>query len=149
MNFKKIQSKEIPIKLLLLADPSEANIKSYLDGAQCFVAYEGDMILGVAVTKVIDALNTEIHNISIYPEYQKIGIGTKLLEYSLACLKEQGVKTVKLGTGSFGYQLTYYQRIGFRVESVIKDYFLENYSSPVFENGIQHKDMLRLYIELS
>ncbi|KZN45517.1 hypothetical protein N482_14865 [Pseudoalteromonas luteoviolacea NCIMB 1942] len=29
---------------------------------------------------------------------------------------------VELGTGTFGYQLTYYQRLGFRVESVEVDY---------------------------
>ncbi len=31
---------------------------------------------------------------------------------------------------------------------VIKDHFLDNYPEPIFETGIQHKDMLRLYIQL-
>ncbi|TOM30113.1 GNAT family N-acetyltransferase, partial [Vibrio parahaemolyticus] len=29
-----------------------------------------------------------------------------------------------------------------------KDYFLLNYPEPIYESGIQHKDMLRLYAQL-
>lgn len=149
MNFKKAESREIPIKLLLEADPSESSINSYLDSSLSFVAIRDGKIVGACVTKAIDESSTEIHNISVDPHLQNKGIGTALLKYSLSNLKSQGVQFVLLGTGTFGYQLTYYQRIGFRVQSVIKDHFLKNYSSPIFENGIQHKDMLRLYIELS
>ncbi|HFD3583228.1 TPA: GNAT family N-acetyltransferase, partial [Vibrio parahaemolyticus] len=34
------------------------------------------------------------------------------------------------------------------VDSIVKDYFLLNYPKPIYENGIQHKDMLRLYAQL-
>jgi hypothetical protein len=70
------------------------------------------------------------------------------LKFALTELANKKVNRVELGTGTFGYQLAYYQRIGFRVESVLKDHFLANYPEPIFENGIQLKDMLRLYIEL-
>lgn len=60
----------------------------------------------------------------------------------------KGVSRVELGTGSFGHQLTYYQRHGFRVDAVVKDHFLIHYPEPLMEYGIQHKDMLRLYLEL-
>ena len=33
-------------------------------------------------------------------------------------------------------------------ESKCRDFFLRNYPEPVFEHGIQHKDMLRLEINL-
>jgi hypothetical protein len=62
-------------------------------------------------------------------------------------VKESGAKQLVVGTGTFGYQLTFYQRQGFRVESINKDFFLENYTEPVIENGIQHKDMFRLILE--
>ncbi|SKA64261.1 hypothetical protein SAMN02745132_03842 [Enterovibrio nigricans DSM 22720] len=63
-------------------------------------------------------------------------------------LRQKGIRRIELGTGSFGYQLTYYQRLGFRVDRIIKNHFLDNYAEPICENGIQHKDMLRLYLEL-
>lgn len=40
-----------------------------------------------------------------------------------ANLAEKNVRRVELGTGSVGYQLTYYQRHGFRVAAVVKDHF--------------------------
>ncbi|WP_249344496.1 GNAT family N-acetyltransferase [Marinomonas sp. CT5] len=90
----------------------------------------------------------EILNMSVWPSHQGKGIGSKLLDFVLSELKKHKVKRVELGTGCFGYQLTYYQRAGFRVDSVVKDYFLDHYSKPIFEQGIQHQDMLRLYIRL-
>ena len=63
----------------------------------------------------------------------------------LSQLPSKGINRVELGTGTFGYQLIYYQRLGFRVESVVKDYFLRHYSESIYENGIQHQDSLRLY----
>ena len=38
---------------------------------------------------------------------------------------------------------------GFRVSSVEKDFFLENYPEPLYEDGIRHTDMLRLTLDLS
>ena len=63
-------------------------------------------------------------------------------------MRKKSIKRLELGTGTFGYQLAYYQRHGFRVESVVRDHFLINYSQPIYEDGIQHRDMLRLIIEL-
>jgi ribosomal protein S18 acetylase RimI-like enzyme len=90
----------------------------------------------------------ELFNISVQPDQQAKGIGSRLLKFTLAQLSEQGFRRVELGTGAFGYQLAFYQRLRFRVDSVIKDYFLDNYTEEIYEEGIQHKDMLRLYTHL-
>lgn len=87
-------------------------------------------------------------NIAVQPAYQTQGTGSKLLAYAIAEIKYKGVKIIELGTGAFGHQLSFYQKLGFRVESVIKNHLLENYPKPIFENGIQHKDMLRLTLHL-
>jgi hypothetical protein len=58
------------------------------------------------------------------------------------------LEAVELGTGTFGYQLSFYQRFGFRVDSVWKNHFINNYDDPIFEDGIQLKDMLRLTLKL-
>ncbi|KID57136.1 GCN5 family acetyltransferase [Pseudoalteromonas luteoviolacea] len=149
MTYMEVNNTDVPIELLLEADPSKENVLSYLQDAWCFVAMDDMQIIGICVvTQRMNGL-AEIDNISIEPSHQGLGIGTKLLRYVLKALKSKGMTRVELGTGSFGYQLTYYHRLGFRVESVAKNHFLQTYSEPIFENGIQHKDMLRLYLNLA
>lgn len=148
MDYIEIQPDLVPMALLLEADPSEECIRSYLVGSLCFVAMDSDLIIAASIVKPITDKIVEIFNISVYPNFQNKGIGSDLLRFTLSQLSEKGVQRVELGTGSFGYQLTYYQRFGFRVDAVIKDYFLDNYPEPIYENGLQHKDMLRLTVSI-
>ena len=149
LTFEEVSPEIAPMHLLLEADPSEKCIKDYLRDAWCFVARDQDDIVGVCIAKEIKAGISEIFNIAVDPAVQAQGIGKRLLTFTLSCLKDKQFKSVELGTGSFGYQLAFYQRQGFRVESIIKDFFIDHYDEPVFENGIQHKDMLRLACDLS
>ncbi len=75
-------------------------------------------------------------------------MGSALLKFVINEFTKRKIKKLVLGTGSFGYQLTFYQRLGFRVDRVVKDFFTENYDEAIYENGIQHYDMLRLAIRL-
>lgn len=148
MQYIEVKSSQIPLDLLLEADPSEASISSYLLDSWCFAAIDNGRVLAACTVKPHTSRVAEIFNISVYPEFQGQGFGSALLKSVLLQLSSKGINRVELGTGTFGYQLTYYQRLGFRVDSVIKDHFLLNYPEPIFENGIQHKDVLRLYIQL-
>lgn len=152
MEYLEVDFSEIPMALLLEADPSEASIASYLSESWCYAAKQdseqGSEIVGVCVVKPISGHIVEIFNVAVCPKHQQQGIGSGVLEFALNHLAHKQVKRVELGTGTFGYQLTYYQRAGFRVDSVIKNHFIDHYPDPIFENGIQHQDMLRLFIEL-
>lgn len=141
-----INAREISIELLFEADPFEQGIASYLNGAWCFAAKRDGKIIGVCVAKAISDSTAEIFNIAVYPKFQQQGVGSDLLRFSLGELKNRKMQRVELSTGTFGYQLTYYQRHGFRVDRVVKNHFLDNYPEPIFENGIQHQDALRLYV---
>ena len=134
--------------LLLEADPSELSVQRYLDKAWCYAAVDDKDIMGVCLICPLSYPVVELVNIAVYPALQGKGVGTQLLSSTLTALKSRGVLTVELGTGTFGHQLTFYQRQGFRVESVVKNYFLEHYQDPIFENGIQHKDRLQLTCDL-
>ena len=147
MNYLESHTSEVPLQLLLEADPSKQSIESYLDGAWCFVVKRNGKIAGVCVAKAISDNTAEIFNVSVYPEFQQQGLGSGLLQFALTELKNKKMQRVELSTGTFGYQLTYYQRHGFRAERVIKNHFLDHYPEPIFENGIQHQDALRLYVE--
>ncbi|UXI02603.1 GNAT family N-acetyltransferase [Photobacterium sp. TY1-4] len=138
----------IPIALLLEADPSETQIATYLRDSLCFIARQGEDILGACVLNAHGEQQIELFNIAVRPTAQGQGIGAALLSFVIAEVKALGFRQIVLGTGTFGYQLTFYQRLGFRVDGVIKDFFIDHYEDAIFEHGIQHKDMLRLVLEL-
>ncbi len=147
LRIDEVPSSEAPMDLLLLADPSEAAIKRYLNQSRCFVAYADDEVVGSCVLKPIAEGMVELMNIAVSPSKQQSGIGTRLLKNVIEKVRESGAKGLEVGTGAFGYQLTFYQRQGFRVNRIDKDFFLKNYLEPIFEDGVQHKDMLRLTLE--
>lgn len=135
---------EVPMNLLLEADPSEEKVKAYLAKSHCFVGTLNEKVVGVFVLQPIDEQIIELMNIAVDPKYQGKGIGKKLLHQAIEAAKKLKAERLELGTGTFGYQLAFYQKAGFRVDSIAKDFFLKNYTEPIFEMGIQHKDMLRL-----
>ena len=137
------------MNLLLEADPSESKVREYLSDSHCYLAKKkSGTTLGVYVLRPLSYLNYELMNIAVTPESQNQGIGTKLLNHAIYSAKELGAKRLEVGTGSFGYQLTFYQKAGFRVNVIEKDFFITNYSEPIFDSGIQLKDMIRLSIDL-
>ena len=148
IEIREISPGLVPKKLLLVADPSIEHVNQYLDDSLCYVAVTRNKIVGACVLKHLDKKRIELFNIAVFPEYQKSGIGSQLLQFALNCLRDKNIESVELGTGTFGYQLTFYQRFGFRVDAILKDHFINNYDEPIFENGIQLKDMLRLILKL-
>ena len=148
IEYRIVDAKELPLSLLLEADPSEKSIRAYLKDSWCYAAFLQNKCVAASVVKLISSNTAELFNISVHLEHQKQKIGTHLLKFVISDLAKKSVKRIELGTGTFGYQLAYYQAVGFRVDSIVKDHFLLNYSKPIFEQGIQHKDMLRLYLNL-
>ncbi|MGS3144837.1 GNAT family N-acetyltransferase [Aeromonas sanarellii] len=151
MKFVEMAPDQLPLALLE-ADPAEQCIAAYLPGAWGFAALagnNGNEVVGACLAGLVGEQTAEIFNIAVTPDRQQQGIGSGLLRFVLSSLAGKGVHRVELGTGSFGHQLTYYQRHGFRVDAVIKDHFLIHYPEPIMEYGIQHKDMLRLYLALA
>lgn len=146
--FSRVAPQELPMALLLLADPSEHHIATYLEDAWCYLASEQGQPVGVCVLNINRDGVLELFNIAVATGAQAQGIGSALLEHAIADARAQGHARIELGTGTFGHQLAFYQRAGFRVESVIRDHFLDHYDEPIHEQGIQHKDMLRLALTL-
>ncbi|RDI13024.1 GNAT family N-acetyltransferase [Comamonas sp. AG1104] len=149
---------EAPWHLLLLADPSRERIKRYLPGSTCFGARQTTQftpsglgaLIGVCVlVPEGDGLHRwELMNMAVSTAWQSNGIGSALLQRAIREMRERGVQQLDVGTGSFGDQLLFYQRLGFRVTDIERDFFLQNYTTPLWERGVQHKDMLKLTLEL-
>jgi GNAT superfamily N-acetyltransferase len=147
VEIQEVPYTKAPIELLLEADPSVEKIKAYLPRSRCFVAMLQGKPVGAYVVQRIAPAVYELMSIAVSPEYQRKGIGSKLLKYAVTTVHDLGARRLEVGTGTFGYQLTYYQREGFRVFAVERDFFLVNYDEPIYEHGIQLKDMLRLAVE--
>lgn len=147
MDIQEVPYMEAPIELLLEADPSREKLNAYLRHSICFVAKRHETLVGAYVVQGIAPRVYELMSIAVSPEQQQNGIGTILLKHAVATVGDLGARRLEVGTGSFGYQLAWYQREGFRVEAVERNFFLENYPEPIHEQGIQLKDMLRLAVE--
>lgn len=146
---KEVPTKDAPLELLLLADPSEDKIRSYLSGSKCFVVSSDGVVVGACVVQPLGNDTHELMSIAVHPDNQQRGYGTALLKWVIEFYRNAGVRQLEVGTGTFGYQLAFYQRQGFRVTNIEHDFFIKNYPEPIFEDGIQLFDMLRLTLKYS
>ncbi len=146
-SIREIPSTEAPMALLLLADPSERKVRAYLPAARCFAALQDGGIAGVCAVVPLGPGRHELMNIAVDPARQQRGIGARLLAHVIDTYRREGAERLEVGTGAFGYQLAFYQRHGFRVFQVERDFFLRHYDEAIIEHGIQHRDMLRLAID--
>lgn len=146
---QEIPPTDAPMALLLLADPSEDKVLSYLAGSKCFAASRDGVVVGACVVLPRGTGVHELMNIAVLPDCQKSGYGTVLLKWVIDYFRVSGASQIEVGTGTFGYQLAFYQRHGFRAASIDHDFFVRNYLEPIFEDGIQHFDMLRLRLRYS
>lgn len=141
---QEIPAADAPMELLLIADPSEQKVRSYLSESRCFVASSDGVLVGACVVQPLGEGAYELMSIAVEPGRQKSGHGTALLKWVVDFFREEGAQRMEVGTGSFGHQLAFYQRQGFRVTRIDHDFFVKNYPEPIFEEGIQLVDMLRL-----
>ncbi|WP_110933233.1 GNAT family N-acetyltransferase [Paenibacillus bouchesdurhonensis] len=141
---------DAPYDLLFLADPSKENVNEYLRRGQCYVAVSEREAVGVFVLMRTRPGTMEIVNIAVREEYQGKGIGKRLVLSAIDKAKKQQAVTVEIGTGNSSLsQLGLYQKCGFRITGVDRDYFIRHYDQAIFENGIQCRDMIRLSLDNS
>ncbi|WP_435921492.1 GNAT family N-acetyltransferase [Paenibacillus sp. DYY-L-2] len=138
----------IPYDLLLLADPSRVKVDEYLSRGSCYVAHpasSSEEVIGVFVLLNTGPETVEIMNVAVREDAQGKGYGKFLVRQAIEIAKEQGVKTIEIGTGNSSLlQLALYQKCGFRIVGVDPDFFVRNYDEEIYENGIQCRDMIRM-----
>lgn len=148
LRIEQAPGEDLPMELLLEADPSPSLVQGYLRTGTAWRVTDGRQTLAAAVLQPLPGQAWELMNIAVRPEHQGQGLGARLLQAVIAHARAQGARRLDVGTGAFGYPLTFYQRAGFRVVAVERDYFLRHYQQPLFEDGIQHKDRLMLSLPL-
>lgn len=130
------------LSLLLLADEQEDMIDKYIekgimyilddDGVkcECVITDEGNNIL-------------EIKNIATEPECQGKGYGKMMIDFVASKYKEQ-YSVLQVGTGDSPLTIPFYEKCGFVRTHSLKNFFIDNYDHPIFENGVQLVDMINL-----
>ncbi|NML71056.1 GNAT family N-acetyltransferase [Chryseobacterium sp. RP-3-3] len=141
---------DIPYELLLLADETVEAIDQYIFDSDIYLLHHD--VQNIAVMALYQNSNTEleIKNMAVIESYRSQGIGTILIDQAKEIAKENGYTTLAVGTSDTGFQqIKFYEKNGFIKKGVRKDFFIENYAAPIYENGLQMRDMIILTHDLS
>ena len=140
---------QIPYPLLLEADPSKRSIQEYLERGKLYLALIDQKVVACFVLMRTRANTNEIMNIAVRPELRGKGIAKQCISYAEQISKQEGCRTLEVGTGNSSLeQLALYQKCGFRLVSIERNYFIKHYVQEIYENGIKCVDMIRLEMVL-
>jgi len=148
--FKSIdKSDPLPYELLLLADPAKDLVDEYVKQSDVFIAIQNEETIGVIVLFPLVTEAVEIKNVAVKPEFHGQGIGTYLIENAIKAALLNKQKSICIGTANSSVgQLYLYQKLGFEITEIKRNFFTDNYPEPIYENGIQAKHMIVLTREL-
>lgn len=135
--------------LLLLAEPSERALRWGLDHLVTNVyRFEDDgQTVGAATLRWNDD-PCELQELAVAEELQGRGYGKQMVALLFAEARHRGKRAMLVGTSNAAIgNIAFYQKCGFRMDSVRQNYF-RYYAEPVYEHGIQTRDMLMFRYDL-
>ncbi len=143
MNILEVKSnKKKYLDLLLLADEQESMIDRYLDDGTMYVL-DDNGVKAVCVVIEIDKESLEIKNLAVSPESHKKGYGKFMINY-IADIYKDKYSYLYVGTGDSPLTVPFYEKCGFEKSHIVKNFFVDNYNHPIFEEGKQLIDMIYL-----
>ena len=138
-----IKNKADFMDILLIGDEDENMINKYINQSTFFALYVNSTLTSVCAIIKVDNETAEIKNLSTYPEYQNRGYASTLIDFVCNKYKTE-FKYLILGTGENNKTLKFYKKRGFQEIHRLKNFFIDNYSHPIYENGKQLIDMIYL-----
>jgi GNAT superfamily N-acetyltransferase len=133
------------ISLLELADEAEP-LRAYLDDGVLYGLVGADGAPRAAVLIIEETPEVaELRAVAVDESVQGQGVGTLLISTVLFVLAQRGMRRATVGTASSGVrQLAFYQRCGFRLTHVERDFFTpeKGYPAGLAEHGIPIRDMV-------
>lgn len=151
LTFNKIaKDSEIPYELLLLADETTEAIDQYIFSSDIYLLHDGTENIAVMALHKNNDAELELKNIAVIESYRSKGIGSILINKAKEIAHENKYKFLMVGTSDTGFQqIRFYEKNGFVKTGIRKDFFIENYPAPIYENGLQMRDMVLLTHYLS
>lgn len=142
-----IDGKKAYLELLLLADEQASMIDRYLERGELFVL-RGDR-QGVDDVQAVCVITQEgpgiyeLKNIAVQPEFQRQGLGRRLIDFLFSYYSD--LETLLVGTGESPATLEFYRHCGFIESHRIANFFVDHYDHPIIvEGGRQLVDMVYL-----
>ncbi len=144
MKFVKINDSDKTryMELLLIADEQISMIEKYLYRGDMFALLDDD-VRAICVITQEQAGAYELKNIVTVPKYQGQGYGQGLISFIVDYYSKSGSE-LYVGTGNDPKILRFYERCGFEKSHVVKNFFIDNYDHPMYEDGKQLIDMIYL-----
>lgn len=140
------------LPLLLLADESQEQVRSYMQLGDLFAFTERDgTAVGIVLTIPAEDGSVELKAVAVDAARQNLGIGRRMLAAALEELRRRDVRRAIVGTANAGIgQLAYYQKAGFRLLRIERDFFspARGYPAVMEDNGIRLRDMVWMDMEL-
>lgn len=147
MNIQEIkENKKAYLSLLLLADEQEDMIDRYLEKGIMYILEDDGVKCECVITNEGNGI-LEIKNIATDPEFQGRGYGKILIDYIINKYKNQ-YSIIQVGTGDSPLTIPFYEKCGFVRSHIIKNFFVDNYNSPIYEGEVQLVDMIYLRRQL-
>lgn len=145
IKIENVKVKEVPIGLLLVADPSIDAINKYINKSKVIVVKIENDIVGVIAFLEKENSVYEIMNLAVDEDYRRRGFAKKIIIKAEEYIKSVGGIRVLIGTGNSSInQINLYKKMGFTITETKKDFFIENYKEEIYENNIQCRDMIML-----
>lgn len=149
---KELLDKEnLPWELLLAADPDRTVVASYLKKSRVFVYDTPEKeVVGIVVLSSPTHDAFELMNVSVSPQYRRMGIAKKLVSHVVDELISEGRATnIEVKTGDLSKEaIALYQSLGFEIIETIQDYFIDHYADPIYEHGqlLRHQVVMQLQL---
>ena len=135
------------VPLLLLADEPEP-LRTYLNTGDLYVLRD-QAGTPLGVTLVLpwheEETTAELKAVAVDASTHNRGLGQRMLRAVLDELRARGSRRVVVGTSNAGIgQIAFYQKAGFRILCIERDYFTveKGYDPDERENGLPHRDMV-------
>lgn len=127
---------------LLMADESEEVVNTYINKGDMFAIYDGEVLVGISHFTFPNEQTVELKNIAIHPTHRGKGFGKIVIKEACSIYTKKGLYKMVVGTANSSIaNIAFYQKAGFRMSEIKKDFFL-NYPEPIFEGGIRALDMI-------
>ena len=148
---RKTSTDSIPFDLLLLADETMEAIDRYVNDSDIYVAKQHNSCNPVAVfvLQLLNPVEIEIKNIAVAENFQGNGVGSWLIKMIRQIAMQYGRAIIWVGTPDCASrEISFYEKNGFKKAGMKKNFFIDNYPDPIFDNGVQLTDMVMLKMEI-